>query len=161
MIHDAEKYNDAVTLGLPKDNSGKSIASALGVSGCFIPKGAKNIDVAKDFVKYVIQPKVTAGYLKAGLGRWLPTMPSIVKDDPWWTDPKDPHRLAYVTQGVLDETTLYHYFYNPGIAEANASQIWGSAHASVIRDNVTPEAAADAALKKIGAILAKYPIEQA
>jgi multiple sugar transport system substrate-binding protein len=161
MIHNAENYNDAVTMGLPKDNSGKSIPSALGVSGCFIPKGAKNVDVAKDFVKYVIQPKVAGGYLKAGLGRWLPTMPSIVKDDSWWTDPKDPHRLAYVTQGVLDETVLYHYFFNPGIAEANASQIWGSAHASVIRDNVTPEAAADAALNKIGAILAKYPIEQA
>jgi multiple sugar transport system substrate-binding protein len=161
MIHDPEKYDDAVTLGLPKDNSGKPVPSGLGVSGCFIPKGAKNIDVAKDFIKYVIQPKVAGGYLKAGLGRWLPAIPSIVKDDPWWTDPKDPHRLSYVNQGVLGDTVPYHYVYNPGFAEANASQIWGSAHASVIRDNVTPEAAADAALKKIGTILAKYPIEQA
>ena len=161
MYHDQEKYNDVVTLGLPNDNSGKPVPSPLGVSGAFIPKGAKNIEVATDFVRYVIQPKVAGDYLKAGLGRWLPAIPNVVKNDPWWTDPKDPHRLAYVTQGVLDETVPYHYSFNPGWAEANAAQIWGSAHASVIRDNVTPEVAAEAALKKIGDILAKYPIQQA
>ena len=39
MIHDPEKYNDAVTLGLPNDNSGKPIPSPLTVGGAFIPKG--------------------------------------------------------------------------------------------------------------------------
>jgi len=161
MIHDPEKYNDAVTLGLPNDNSGKPIPSPLEVGGAFIPKGGKNVEVAKDFVKYVIQPKVTGAYLKSGLGRWLPAVPSIVKDDPWWTDPKDPHRLAYVQQGVLGKTLPRHIAFNPGMSEANAAQVWGTAHASVIRDNVSPEAAADVALKHIGAILAKYPIAQA
>jgi multiple sugar transport system substrate-binding protein len=160
MIHDPDRYNDAVVMGLPNDNNGKPIASPLEVGGAFIPKGAKNVAVAKEFLKYVIQPKVSAAYLKAGLARWLPAYPSVVKDDPWWTDPKDPHRLAYVTQGVLGKTVPRHYAYNPGVAEANAAQIWGTAHASVIRDNVSPEAAAETALKHIGAILAKYPIAQ-
>jgi multiple sugar transport system substrate-binding protein len=161
MIHDPEKYNDAVTLGLPKDNSGKEIPSPLTVGGALIPKGAKNVTVAKEFIHYVIQPKVAGAYLKSGLGRWLPAIPSIVKDDPWWTDPKDPHRLAYVQQGVLGKVLPRHYAYNPGMSECNAAQIWGTAHASVIRDNVSPEAAADAALKHIGTILAKYPVAQA
>jgi multiple sugar transport system substrate-binding protein len=160
MIHDSEKYNDAVTLGLPNDNSGKPIPSPLTVGGAIIPKGGKNVAVAKEFVQYVIQPKVAAAYLKSGLARWLPAIPGIVKDDPWWTDPKDPHRLAYVTQGVLGETLPRHYAYNPGMSEANAAQIWGTAHASVIRDSVSPEAAAETALKHIGAILAKYPVVQ-
>lgn len=161
MIHDPEKYNDAVTLGLPNDNNGKPVASPLTVGGAFMPKGGKNPTVAKEFVSYVIQPKVAAAYLKSGLARWLPAIPNIVKDDPWWTDPKDPHRLAYVEQGVLGATLPRHYAYNPGMSEANAAQIWGTAHASVIRDNVSPEAAAAAALKHIGAILAKYPVSQA
>lgn len=161
MIHDPDRYNDVVTLGLPNDNTGKPIASPLEVGGAFVPKGAKHVPVAKEFLSYVIQPKVAAAYLKAGLARWLPAVPSVVKDDPWWTDPKDPHRLAYVTQGVLSKTVPRHYAYNPGISEANAAQIWGAAHASVIRDNVSPEAAADTALKHLGAILAKYPIGQA
>ena len=69
------------------------MTAQLGVGGGFIPKGAKNVEVAKDFMKYVIQPKVVNDYLKSGLGRWLPAMPSLVKSDPCWLDnPKDPHR---------------------------------------------------------------------
>jgi multiple sugar transport system substrate-binding protein len=45
-----------VTLGLPNDKSGRPIPSPLGVSDAFIPKGAKSVEAAKDFVKYVIQP---------------------------------------------------------------------------------------------------------
>jgi len=161
MIHDPEKYDGSVVMGLPKDNSGNEIPSPLTVGGAMMPKGGKNVAVAKEFVSYVIQPKTAAQYLKSGLARWLPAIPSIVHDDPWWTDPKDPHRLAYVQQGVLGKTLPRHYAYNPGMSEANAAQIWGTAHASVIRDNVHPEAAADAALKHIGTILAKYPIAQA
>ena len=101
-------------------------------------KGRKNVEVAKDFIKYVIQPKVAGAYLKAGLARGCRRFRAIVKDDPWWTDPKDPHRLAYVQQGVLGQTVPYHYAFNPGWSEANAAQVWGTAHASVIRDNVSP-----------------------
>jgi len=43
---------------------------------------------------------------------------------------------------------------------ANAQQIWGVAHADVIQHGMTPQAAAEAALGKIKAILAKYPIAQ-
>src|SRR6516225_9399610 len=78
MSHDPEKYHDVVTLGLPNDNSGRPIPSPLGVSGAFIPKGTKSIEAAKDFVKYMIQPKVAGEYLKAGLARWLPAIPDVV-----------------------------------------------------------------------------------
>jgi hypothetical protein len=50
--------------------------------------------------------------------------------------------------------------FNPGYAEANAQQIWGAAEADVIREGMTPEAAAEKALRRIGAILAKYPIAE-
>jgi multiple sugar transport system substrate-binding protein len=50
--------------------------------------------------------------------------------------------------------------FNPGYAEANAQQVWGIAAADVIREGVTPQAAAEKALKRIGEILAKYPIAQ-
>jgi multiple sugar transport system substrate-binding protein len=160
LYHKKEQYDDIVTMGLPLDNAGQPIASQLGVGGAFIPKGAKNVEVAKDFLKYMIQPKVVNEYLKSGLGRWLPTMPDIVKNDPFWLDPKDPHRLAYVRQGMLGPTVPNYPGFNPGYAEANAQQIWGIAEADVIREGMTPQAAAEKALKRIGAILAKYPIAQ-
>jgi multiple sugar transport system substrate-binding protein len=160
LYHKKEQYDDIVTMGLPLDKAGQPIASQLAVGGAFIPKGAKNVDVAKDFLKYLIQPKVANEYLKSGLGRWLPAMPDLVNNDPFWLDPSDPHRSAYVRQGVLGPTVPNYPAFNPGYAEANAQQIWGNAEADVIREGMTPQAAADKALKRIGAILAKYPIAE-
>jgi multiple sugar transport system substrate-binding protein len=160
LFHKKDQYDDIVTLGLPNDNAGRPIPSQLGAIGSFIPKGAKNVDVAKDFLKYVIQPKVLNEFLKSGLGRFLPPMPSIVKDDPFWLDPKDPHLSNYARQGVLDPTVAVYPVFNPGFAEANAQQIWGAAEADIIREGVAPQAAAEKALQRIGAILAKYPINE-
>jgi multiple sugar transport system substrate-binding protein len=158
LYHKKEEYDDIVTMGLPLDNAGKPIPSQLGIGGALIPKGAKNVDVAKDFMKYVIQPTVVNEYLKAGLGRWLPPIPDLVKNDPFWLDPKDPHRQAYSRQGMLSPTAPIYPVFNPGFAEVNAQQIWGVAAADVIREGMTPQAAAKSAFAKIGAILAKYPI---
>jgi hypothetical protein len=50
--------------------------------------------------------------------------------------------------------------FNPGYAEAEAQQIWGAAQAEIIREGATPHAAAEKALARIGALLAKYPIAE-
>jgi len=155
-----EEYNDVVTMGLPLDNAGQKMPAELGVGGAFVPKGAKNPEVAKEFLKYLIQPQVVNEYLKNGLGRWLPAMPELVKSDPFWLDPKDPHRAAYTREGLLEPTVPNYPVFNPGYAEANAQQIWGTAAADVIKEGMTPQAAADKALKRLGNILAKYPIAQ-
>jgi len=160
LYHKKEEYNDIVTMGLPLDNTGKKMPAELGVAGGFIPKGAKNVEVAKEFLKYLIQPKVVNEYLKNGLGRWLPPMPELAKSDPFWLDPADPHRAAYTTEGLLEPTVPNYPVFNPGYAEANAQQIWGTAAADVIREGMTPQAASEKALTRIGQILAKYPIAQ-
>jgi multiple sugar transport system substrate-binding protein len=87
-------------------------------------------------------------------------VPELAKSDPFWLDPKDPHVAAYARQGLLDPTLPTYPVFNPGYAEANAQQTWGTAEADVIREGMTPEAAAEKALKRIGQILAKYPIVQ-
>jgi len=160
LYHDKDQYNDIATLGLPARNDGKPNAAQLGIGGAFIPQGAKNVEVAKEFMKFLIQPQVMNDYLKQGLGRWLPAYPSLVKSDPFWLDPSDPHRPNYVREGLIDETVVNYPVFNPGYAECNATQIWGSAEADVIRNGLTPEQAADKALKKMETILAKYPIVQ-
>jgi multiple sugar transport system substrate-binding protein len=160
LYHKKEEYDDIVTMGLPLDNAGKQVPSQLGVAGAFIPKGAKNVEVAKDFLKYVILPNVVNAYLKSGLGRALPPMPNLVKEDPFWLDPKDPHRATYARQGMLDPTVPVYPVFNPGYAEADAQQIWGAAEADVIREGMTLQAAADEALDKIRVLVAKYPIAQ-
>jgi multiple sugar transport system substrate-binding protein len=97
IIAKKQDYDDIVTMGLALSNDGKPVPSVAGSFCGLIPKGAKNVAVAKDFLKYLIQPAVLNEYLKTGLGRREPPMPSIVKKDPWWLDPKDQHRVAYTT----------------------------------------------------------------
>ncbi len=157
MFHEKEKYDDVVTMTLPNDNAGQPMRAEIGVAGAFIAKSAKNVPVAKDFLKYIIQPAVVNNYLKTGLGRWLPPMPDLVKSDPFWLK-EDPHRTAYATVGMVNPTVPNYPVFNPGYAEANAQQVWGIAVADIVKEGMTPQASADKALKRIGAILAKYPI---
>ena len=158
IIKNKEDYDDLVTMGLPHSNDGKPIPSQNTVVDALIPKGAKNVDVAKDFLKYFIQPEVTNERLKVGLGRNVPVMPSIVKNDPWWF--ADPHRKAYTEQALLGPTVPAYWAFNPAYAEVQNTHVWSTAWADIMRTGMTPEAAADKAYKQIEAIFAKYPIEE-
>jgi multiple sugar transport system substrate-binding protein len=134
IIKNQQDYNDIVTMGLPLSNDGKPAPSQAGSFCGLIPKGAKNVEVAKDFLKYLIQPKVNNGYLKTGLGRRLPAMPAIAKDDPWWLDPNDPHRVAYTTQGLLDPTLPQFWVFNPAYAQVQNEHVWQTAWAEIMKD---------------------------
>ena len=75
-----EDYDDIVTMGLALSNDGKPVPSLAGSAQRPDPEGAKNVEVAKDFLKYFIQPKVNNELLKTGLGRRASrAMPSIVQ----------------------------------------------------------------------------------
>jgi multiple sugar transport system substrate-binding protein len=160
IIDDKEAYNDIVTMGYPLSNDGKPVPAQQGSLCGLIPKGAKNVAVAKDFLKYLIQPSVLNELLKTGLGRNLPAMPVIVKRDPWWLDPQDPHRVAYVRQAIFSPTVPTFWSFNPAWAEVQNTHVWQVAWAEIMKDGATPEAAAEKAFKQVEAIFAKYPIAQ-
>jgi len=158
VIHKEQDYKDLVTMGLALSNEGKPVPSQAGCVSCLIPKGAKNVAVSKDFLKYLIQPKVNNEYLKTGLARRVPAMPSIVKADPWWLDPADPHRVAYVNQALLGPTTPQFWVYNPAFAQVQNEHVFPTGWAEIAKDGVAPQAAAEKAFKRVEEIFAKYPI---
>jgi multiple sugar transport system substrate-binding protein len=159
MIKDKKAYyEEMVVMGLPNGNDGKPMPAITGAGGGFIPKGAKNVEVAKDFMKYFMQPQVMNENLKGGLGRWVPVIPSVVKGDPWWVDPADPHRATYVQEAVLGPTVPAYNGFNPAWGQVNAEQLWGQAHADVIKNGMTPAAAVDKAFKRVEAIFTKFVI---
>jgi multiple sugar transport system substrate-binding protein len=160
VIHKEQDYNDLVTMGLALSNEGKPVPSQAGSFSGLIPKGAKNVTVAKEFLKFVIQPKVLNELLKTGLARRVPSMPSIVKDDPWWLDPKDPHRVAYVNQAVLGPTVPQFWVYNPAYAQIQNEHVWPTGWTDIMTGGLTPQAAAEKAFKRAEEIFAKYPIVQ-
>jgi multiple sugar transport system substrate-binding protein len=153
-----EEYLDIVTMGLALSNDGKPVPSSAANACGLIPKGAKNISVAKDFLKYLIEPKVCNEYLKVGLGRNVPCMPSIVKTDHWWFD--DPHRAPYTQQTLLDPTLPQFWVFNPAYAQVQTEHVWGAAWAEIMKDGATPDAAAEKAFKRVEEIFAKYRITQ-
>jgi multiple sugar transport system substrate-binding protein len=158
VIHNEEDYRDIVTMGLPLGNDGKPVATQVASAFGLIPKGAKNPTVAKDFLKYLIQPKVSNVYLKAGLGRNIPCMKSIVQNDPWWLDPADPHRVAYVQQALLGPTTPSFWAFNPAYAQVQNEHVWSVGWTDIMTGGMTPEAAAEKAFKRVEEIFSKYPI---
>jgi len=158
VIHKEQDYRDLVTMGLALSNDGKPVPSQAGSFSGLIPKGAKNITVAKDFLKFLVQPKVCNEYLQTGLARRVPAMPSIVKGDPWWLDPTDPHRVAYVNQALLGPTVPQFWVYNPAYAQVQNEHVFPNGWAEIAKDGVAPQAAAEKAFKRVEEIFAKYPI---
>jgi multiple sugar transport system substrate-binding protein len=157
MYKDKKVYlEEMVVMGLPNGNDGQPIPALVGTGGGFIPKGAKNAAVAKEYMKYFMQPEVMGQNLKEGLGRWVPAIPSIVKDDPFWLDPKDPHRPPYVREAVLGPTIPSYNAFNPAWGQVQAEQLWTQTVADVVKNGMTPQAATDKAFKRAEAIFAKF-----
>jgi multiple sugar transport system substrate-binding protein len=155
-----EEYDDIVTRGLPLGNDGKEVPSPMPIFGALIPKGAKNVTVAKEFLKYAVQPNVLNEYLKGGLGRWALPLPEIAKSDPFWFK-EDPHRTAYAEETLIRPTLPLYEAFNPAMAEVNAEHVFSIAMLDVMNNGMTPEQAIDKAFKRAEAIFAKYPITQA
>jgi multiple sugar transport system substrate-binding protein len=151
-----DEYDDIVTMGLALSNDGNPVPSQASSPCSLIPKGAKNVAAAKDFVKYLIQPKVANERLKTGLGRSIPAMPSIVEGDPWWF--ADPHRAAYVQQGLLGPTVPHFWALNPAYAQVQNEHAWSAGWIDIMQGGMTPQAAAEKAFKRVEEIFAKYPI---
>jgi multiple sugar transport system substrate-binding protein len=159
LIHNKAEYDDIITHPLPTSDDGKELPSQVGVFGAVIPKGAKNVAAGKEFLKYAIQPEVLGEYLKGGLGRWAPPMPSIVKGDPWWLSSEDPHRKVHTEMAVLGPIFPWYEAYSPAIAQVNSEHLYQVAFADVTSQGTAPEAAMDKAIKRAEAIFAQYPMK--
>jgi multiple sugar transport system substrate-binding protein len=159
LYHDKEQYNDIETYGLPLGDDGKKVPSQVFTFGVVIPKGAKNVTVAKDFMKYWSQPKVLNTYLKASLGRWVIPMPALAKSDPFWLA-EDPHRKALTNMTLFGPTLPVYEAFNPGMGPVGAENVMMRAVIDVMKNGVAPEAAIDTAFKRVETILAKFPIAE-
>jgi multiple sugar transport system substrate-binding protein len=153
-----EDYDSIVTMGLALSNDGQVVPSQSGSACGLIPKGAKNVAVAKDFLKYWTQPQILNEWAKTGLGRNLPPMAAVVKNDPWWFE--DPHRAAYTKQGLLSPTVANFWAYNPAYAQVQNEHVFPNAWAEIVKDGVTSQVALEKAIKRAEEIFAKYQIGQ-
>jgi multiple sugar transport system substrate-binding protein len=160
LYKNKEEYDDIVTRGMPLGNDGKEIPSPMPIFGALIPKGAKNVTLAKELLTFMIEPKVLNEYLKGGLGRWAVPLPEIAKGDPFWFK-QDPHVTAYAIETLINPTVALYQAFNPAMAQVDAEHVFSLAMLDVMTNGMTPEQAIDKAFKRAEAVFAKYPIAQA
>jgi multiple sugar transport system substrate-binding protein len=160
VYNNKAEYDDILTRGFPLGDDGKELPSPMAVFGALIPKAAKNVTVARDFLKYAVQPNVLNEYLKGGLGRWVIPMPEIAKADPFWFH-EDPNRTAFAEETLTHPTVPLFQAFNPAMAQIDSEHVFSVAMLDVMTNGMTPEQAIDKAFKRAEAIFAKYPIAQA
>ena len=150
MIKDKQAfYHDMQMVAPTQQERRHADEGQVNAGGGYIPKGAKNVEVAKDFMKYFMQPKVMNENLKAGLGRWVPAIPQIVKDDPFWLSTEMPCLMPYITEGVLTRRCPVYKGFTPAWGQLrNAEQLWGQASADVIKGDMKVADAVDKAFKR-------------
>jgi hypothetical protein len=76
-------------------------------------------------------------------------MPSITKADPWWLNPKDPHRVAHTTQALLSPTLSNLWVFNPAYAHVQNEHVWQVGWLDIINGGISPQAAAEKAFNRI------------
>jgi len=108
----------------------------------------RNFEDAKSFLSYLIQPVILINYINATGGRFFPVNKSNW-DDPFWTNPEDPH-LGKVRKMLTQSPTRAHYFSdNPSYMEVFQANVWGQALNRIILDGISPEESADEAIAQI------------
>jgi multiple sugar transport system substrate-binding protein len=163
LTSDPEGLKDVITHALPLDDEGNTIPGFFGTFDMVIPKGAKNIAVAKDFAKYFMQPEVDDAWMKGGIGRAVPVYSHQALNDPWWTKsgPPEvvPHLLPIIEQGFNRPTLPVWYSYTPAWARVESEHIFQLAVVEVATGKATVKEALDKAFARAEDIFAKYPIE--
>jgi multiple sugar transport system substrate-binding protein len=160
-----DELKNVITHALPLDDEGNIIPGFFGVATAAIPKGAKNVAVAKDFAKYFMQPEINNEWMKGGIGRFVPVYPHEALNDPWWTRTGPPqvvpHLAAMIEQGFRRPTLPVWYSYTPAWAQVESEHVFQLALVEVAEGRATLKQAVDKAFARSEQIFAKYPIEQA
>jgi multiple sugar transport system substrate-binding protein len=167
LTTDPEGLKSVITHALPLNDEGKVFPGFFDAAtfAAVIPKGAKNLELAKDFAKYFLQPEVANEWVKGGVGRSMPVYKDAVFTDPWWTKTAPPlvlpHLQPMIEQGYKRATVPPWYIHNPGWAQVESEHTFQLAVVDVAKGKATVKEAMDKAFARAEHIFANYPIEAA
>jgi multiple sugar transport system substrate-binding protein len=157
-------FNQSATIEWPDGPDGRKPTYPVAVKSVLIPKDSTNRDVplAKDFIKFVLEPNRLGEYIKSANGRWFPAFKDVAAD-PFFARGQagkggavDPH-LPIATRIYLERTTrVFAHYKNPATSRIYAENVWGKAMSRTNADRWPAAKAADEAIGRIKTIVAQW-----
>jgi multiple sugar transport system substrate-binding protein len=149
-------YENAVTIEWPLGPSGEPFPIVGYVVPAIVFKDAGHVATAEEFVRFLVAEGWLAHYLDFSAERFLPAM-SALRDQPFWLDPSDPHRMAGVMQISL-RPLAHDYAMASGDwrhDRVQTERVWQKAVYRVAAEGISPEQAVDEVIARIKQILAE------
>jgi multiple sugar transport system substrate-binding protein len=119
-------------------------------------KDGRNVETAKQFVRFVVAEGWLGHYLDFAGERFVPPMQKL-RESPLWLDPSDRHRMAAVMQ-IASRPTQYEYIVVSGDWRYDLvwqELVWAKAVHRVAAEGISPEQAVDEAIARIKQILSE------
>ncbi len=148
-------HRNAATIEWPRNVFGGPLANTGGAAVAVAFKNGANPDLAKAFVRFLVEDGWLAHWLDFSRDRMLPPMQKLI-DSPFWLDPGDPHRMRSAVQTMTQPQSLTTW----GVSrdqqrrfDLAEPQIMGTAVHRVAAEGWSAERAADEAIARINEIL--------
>jgi multiple sugar transport system substrate-binding protein len=154
--HRDDYYEHAVTIEWPLGLRGEAFPIGGTIHPAIVFKQGGHTENAEAFVRFLVAEGWLAHYLNFSSERLLPPMQALL-DQPFWLDPRDPHRMASVMQ-ISARPLLHHYATASGNWRHDrvaTELVWGKAVHRVAAEGISPEQAVDEAIARIKEILAE------
>lgn len=155
-------FNRMATVEWPDNPGGGTATYMIAVKTIIVPKDAKNPDLGKEFIKFVLEPNRFGEYIKGANGRWFPAFNDVAKD-PFFARGQagrggavDFH-IPVATRIYLERPTkVFDHWKHPANSRVYAENIWGKAMARTNVDKWSAEKATEEAITRMKTIFAQW-----
>ncbi|MDJ0651290.1 MAG: ABC transporter substrate-binding protein [Xenococcaceae cyanobacterium MO_188.B19] len=148
-------YKRLGIVGFPNKPNGQPMRYIITVKQAVIFADSPHVKLAKDFMRYFIQPEVTIKYLQASGNRNQPVQNSVWQD-PFWQQTTDPYLKMTTKILATEKSRLSYTSNNPAYSQVLEENIWGKTLNRIVVDRLSPEQAADEAIAKIKKIFNQW-----
>ena len=143
------------TADFPNKPDGKPLEHLVSINQAVIFASSPKQQAAKNFLAYLMQPQVLAGFVKGSGGRFFPVMP-IAWQDEFWTQAADPH-LSMQAKTLRDRPTRTFYSVQaPAYSQVFQTDVWGKAISQIATNAVTLDQGVDEAIRQMQQIFAAW-----
>lgn len=155
LRHDPNAYSNKLGIvELPNKPNGEPMRHIFLVEQAVIFNDAEHPQLAKDFLTYLVQPKVINNFLKES-GRHSPAHTSAYQDS-YWTNPKDPHTSEVTKTLTKSQIRSIYPSNSPAYSVVLKENIWGQSLEKIALKGLTSEQAGDEAITRIKEIFAAW-----